>query len=125
MELTTWLTSPSALSSPTERVNSWVRSSNSLNKRTFSMAITAWSAKVSSSLICCSGEGAHLGATNHDQSSNEFSLLARSGTAKYGAKPPSRNADRSGNRSASRHVRNVERCHARASHGQLSSLDQY
>ena len=32
VELTAWPTSPSALSSPTERVNSLVRSSSSLNK---------------------------------------------------------------------------------------------
>ena len=52
-----WPTSPKALSSPTERVNSLVRSSNSLNSRTFSMAITAWSAKVLRSAICLSVNG--------------------------------------------------------------------
>ena len=32
------------------------------------MAITAWSAKVSSSLICCLSEGSNLRAANHDRS---------------------------------------------------------
>ena len=34
-----------------------LRSCNSLNSRTFSMAMTAWSAKVSSSAICFSVNG--------------------------------------------------------------------
>ncbi len=41
VEPTAWLTSPSARSSPTERVSSPVRVSSSRNSRTFSMAITA------------------------------------------------------------------------------------
>jgi hypothetical protein len=41
LELTACPTSPSARSSSTERVSSCVRSWSSLNKRTFSMAITA------------------------------------------------------------------------------------
>ncbi len=42
---------------PAPRVSSRLRSCNSLNSRTFSMAITAWSAKVSSSAICLSVNG--------------------------------------------------------------------
>src|SRR3989304_537262 len=38
-------------------VRSRLRACSSWNKRTFSMAITAWSAKVSSSLICLSENG--------------------------------------------------------------------
>ena len=57
VELTAWPTSPSALSSPTDRANSRVRASSSWNNRTFSMAITAWSANVSSSLICAGVKG--------------------------------------------------------------------
>ena len=52
VELTAWLTSPSARSSPTDRVSSRVRASSSWNSRTFSIAITAWSAKVSSRATC-------------------------------------------------------------------------
>ena len=43
------------------------------------MAITAWSAKVSSSLICCRGEGTYIHATC-DQCSNEFALADEAGT---------------------------------------------
>jgi hypothetical protein len=57
VELTAWLTSPRALSSLTERVSSAVRASSSLNSRTFSMAIAAWSAKVVTSSICLSVNG--------------------------------------------------------------------
>ncbi len=57
VELTAWPTSPSALSSPTDRVSSVVRASSSLNSRTFSIAMTACSAKVRSSVICVSGNG--------------------------------------------------------------------
>ena len=47
------------------------------------MAITAWSAKVSSSLICAGVKGSHLGATC-DQCSNEFPLLTK-GSGQVGA----------------------------------------
>ena len=57
LPLTACPTSPSAWSSSTERVSSCVRSCSSLNKRTFSMAMTAWSAKVWSSSICLSLNG--------------------------------------------------------------------
>src|SRR5215467_974421 len=46
VELTAWLTSPSAVNFSTERVSSVVRSCSSLKRRTFSTAMTAWSAKV-------------------------------------------------------------------------------
>jgi hypothetical protein len=54
VELSARLTSPSAVSSSTERVSACVRASNSLKRRTFSMAITAWLAKVLSNSICLS-----------------------------------------------------------------------
>ncbi len=38
-------------------VRARLRTSSSWNRRTFSIAITAWSAKVSSSLICLSVNG--------------------------------------------------------------------
>ena len=41
VELTACPTSPSALSSPTDRVSCVVRASSSLNSRTFSIAMTA------------------------------------------------------------------------------------
>ena len=50
-------TSPSACSSPTERVSSVVRACSSVKSRTFSIAMTAWSAKVWSSAICLSVNG--------------------------------------------------------------------
>ncbi len=50
-------TSPSAVSCSTDRVRSAVRASSALNRRTFSIAITAWSAKVCSSPICLSVNG--------------------------------------------------------------------
>src|SRR5688572_30628670 len=49
---------------------------SSWNSRTFSMAITAWSAKVSSSLICAGVKGAHFDATRI-QHSNELPLLTK------------------------------------------------
>ena len=61
---------------PTERVNSLVRSSNSLNNRTFSMAITAWSAKVLRSLICAGVKG-RTSIRRAFSKSNEFPLLTK------------------------------------------------
>src|SRR5262249_1345574 len=52
VELTARLTSPSARSSETDRRSSRVRACTSSNRRTFSIAITAWSAKVVTSSIC-------------------------------------------------------------------------
>ena len=48
---------PSAFSSATDRDSSAVRACTSSNSRAFSMAITAWSAKVSTSSICLSVNG--------------------------------------------------------------------
>ena len=76
MELTTWLTSPRALSSPTERVNSWVRSSNSLNKPDVLDGDDRLIGEGFEELDLRRGEGAHLSATR-DQSSNEFPLLTK------------------------------------------------
>jgi hypothetical protein len=57
VELTAWLTWPSARNSSTERASSRVRAWTSSNSRTFSIAITAWSAKVVSNSICLSVNG--------------------------------------------------------------------
>ena len=46
-----WLTSPSACSSPTERVSWAVRVCSSVSSRAFSIAMAAWSAKVSMSAM--------------------------------------------------------------------------
>ena len=51
------MTSPSARSSSTDCVSSRVRACTSSNSRTFSIAITAWSAKVVTSSICFSVNG--------------------------------------------------------------------
>src|SRR6516165_2235541 len=56
-ELTARSTSSSACSSPTERVSSSVRVCNSSSSRAFSIAMTAWSAKVRTSSICRSVNG--------------------------------------------------------------------
>jgi hypothetical protein len=56
-ELTAWPTSPSAFSSSTERASSRVLACTSSNSRAFSMAISAWSAKVVTSSICFSVNG--------------------------------------------------------------------
>ena len=66
VELTACETSPSACSSPTERARSSVRARNSLSRRTFSMAMTAWLAKFVTSSICLSVNGADLLAVDAD-----------------------------------------------------------
>ena len=60
VELRAWLTSPSAVSFSTDCVSSPVRACSSLNRRTFSTAMTAWSAKVLSSSICVSENGGRI-----------------------------------------------------------------
>ena len=57
VELSAWLTSPSAWSSWTERVSSPVRACSSVSSRAFSMAMAAWSAKVSIRAIWFSVNG--------------------------------------------------------------------
>ena len=57
--MTAWLTSPSARSSSTDCVSSRVRACTSSNSRTFSIAITAWSAKVVDQLDLLVGERSH------------------------------------------------------------------
>ena len=57
VELTAWLTSPSARNSSTDCASSVVRARNSLSSRTFSIAITAWLAKLVTSSICLSVNG--------------------------------------------------------------------
>ena len=49
------------------RVSSAVRACTSSNSRVFSMAITAWSAKVSSSSICLGVKGGHARAVEREQ----------------------------------------------------------
>ena len=71
LELTACPTSPSARSSSTERVSSCVRSCSSLNSRTFSMAITAWSAKVWSRATCSLREELRLGAEDRDRADRD------------------------------------------------------
>ena len=56
------------------------------------MAITAWSAKVSSSLICAGVKGRTSSATC-DQCSNEFPLLTK-GSGQEGAQAADRSHDR-------------------------------
>src|SRR5262249_6604220 len=57
VELTAWPTSPRAFISSTDRTSSRVRACSSWNRRTFSIAITAWSAKVLSRAICFAEKG--------------------------------------------------------------------
>ena len=57
VELTARPTSLSAFSSSTERASSPVRDWSSVSRRTFSIAMTAWSAKVVASSICLSVKG--------------------------------------------------------------------
>ena len=57
VEFTAWLTSPSARQLLDRFGEFPVRACTSSNSRTFSMAITAWSAKVLSSSICLSVNG--------------------------------------------------------------------
>ena len=59
VELTAWVTSPSARNSSTDCVSSRVRACTSSNSRTFSIAITAWSAKVVDQLDLLVGERPH------------------------------------------------------------------
>ena len=56
VEFTAWLTSPSARNSSIDCVSSRVRACTSSNSRTFSIAITAWSAKVCDQLDLLVGE---------------------------------------------------------------------
>ena len=63
-------------SAPNRPRHSPVRASNSLNSRTFSIAITAWSAKVSSSLICAGVKG-RTSMRRAVSPSNEFPLLTK------------------------------------------------
>ena len=58
--------SPVAVCCSSASVSSRLRVCSSVNRRTFSMAMTAWSAKVWSSAICCVGERAELGAADLD-----------------------------------------------------------
>ena len=54
---------------------------SSLNSRTFSMAITAWSAKVSRSLICAGVKG-RTSMRRATSVSNEFPLLTKGNGAR-------------------------------------------
>ena len=65
VEFTAWDTSPSARSSSTERPRSSVRSRSASNRRTFSIAMAAWSASLDQGDLL-SREGLHLQAIDHD-----------------------------------------------------------
>ena len=86
MELTARLTSPSAWSSLTEWVSWPVRASSSLKRRTFSIAITAWSAKVCIRLICRSPK-ARASARQHAMTPTTVSSRSI-GTARNERYPP-------------------------------------
>ena len=60
-------TSPVAVCCSNASVRSRLRSSNSLNNRTFSMAITAWSAKGFEKRDLLFGEGTDFRSTDHDR----------------------------------------------------------
>ena len=85
VELTAWLTSPSARSSSTERASSRVRARTSSNSRTFSIAITAWSAKVVDQLDLLVGERPHGGSRSDANHANRGSF-PQQGDAEHGAK---------------------------------------
>src|SRR6516164_4404391 len=59
VEFTAWDTSPRACNSLTERPSSSVRRRSSSSSRTLSIAIAAWSAKVSTRAICLSVNSHH------------------------------------------------------------------
>src|SRR5262249_43932591 len=59
--LMTLSTSAVAVCCSSDSVSSFVRACSASNRRTFSMAITAWSAKVCNSAICLSEKGRTLG----------------------------------------------------------------
>ena len=59
---------------------------SSLNNRTFSMAMTAWSAKVSSSLICFSVNGRTSSAANHNRADRNTLTQQRRGKQRTNAR---------------------------------------
>ena len=66
VELTAWVTSPSARSSSTDWESSRVRACTSSKSRTFSIAITAWSANVVDQLDLLVGERLRHGPCHED-----------------------------------------------------------
>ena len=66
-EAMTRRTSPSPSAAPAPRSSSALRCSSSSNSRAFSIAMTAWSANVSSSAICSSVNGRTSVATDDDR----------------------------------------------------------
>src|SRR5688572_19222293 len=74
VELIAWPTSPSAVSCPNDFVSASVRACSSLNSRTFSIAMTAWSAKVFTSSIWGAVKGFHLVSTTSDRADRQAIL---------------------------------------------------
>src|SRR6476646_5132660 len=74
VEFIVWDTSPNARSSPTERPSSSVRSRNSFSRRAFSMAMTAWAAKVRDQGDLLVAEGTHFLAVQGEQT-DQFVLF--------------------------------------------------
>ena len=109
VELTAWPTSPNALSSPHRPRQLRVRASNSWNSRTFSMAITAWSAKGLEEGDLLLREWADLRAA--DQNSTNRNCLSRSNGATSMVRTPSRSTatEHPGTRSSRVNVLNVDR----------------
>ena len=70
-------------------VRSRLRASSSLNSRTFSIAITAWSAKVWSSAICVVGERPGLGAADRDGADRAAPRAAAARPGRCGSLPAS------------------------------------
>ena len=69
--------------SSNDAANSRVRASTLLNKRTFSIAIAAWSANVVTSSICFSVNGSHL--STYQSEDADRSPLPHHRHGKYGA----------------------------------------
>ena len=64
--------------------SSLLRACSSVNSRTFSMAMTAWSAKVSQQLDLLLGEGTHLHAADEDRADRPALAQQRRGRASFG-----------------------------------------
>ena len=86
--------------------NSALRSWISLNSRTFSMAMTAWSTNVSSKAMCGSVKGPHLHTTNPNHSKGTPSRC--SGVASAGRWPAVSENSQPGTPSQLRQIINVE-----------------
>ena len=77
-------TSPVAVCCCSASLTSAVRACTSSNRRTFSMAITAWSAKVSTNSICFLVKGFTTGARQHENADRNSLLAAAARPAPCG-----------------------------------------